>query len=71
MMPVQNTGMEVPRKTTNVAAWSKSELRRTALRMPMGTARPRESPMARTVRSMVVGMRSRTSGSAGLRWKKD
>ena len=36
MMPVQNTGMEVPRNTTAVAVWSKTELRRTALMMPMG-----------------------------------
>ncbi len=31
MMPIQNTGMDWPRKTTTVAAWSRSVLRRTAL----------------------------------------
>jgi hypothetical protein len=31
MMPIQNTGMDWPRKTTTVAAWSMSVSRRTAL----------------------------------------
>jgi hypothetical protein len=30
MMPIQNTGIDWPRKTTTVAAWSSSVLRRTA-----------------------------------------
>ena len=31
MMPVQNTGIDWPRKTTTVATWSTIESRRTAL----------------------------------------
>ena len=31
MMPVQKTGMDWPRKTTSVTAWSTSDPRRTAL----------------------------------------
>ncbi len=71
MIPVQKTGMEVPRKTTSVAVWSKTELRRTALTMPIGTAMARDSPIASPVRSRVVGIRASTSGSAGSRWKKE
>src|SRR3990170_3009592 len=71
MMPVQKTGIEVPRKTARVAPWSKTEFRRTALRMPIGRAMARERPIASTVSSSVVGMRSSTSGRAGARWKKE
>ena len=31
MMPIQNTGIDWPRKTTTVAEWSATVLRRTAL----------------------------------------
>src|SRR5690348_13291623 len=39
--------------------------------MPIGIASARDTPIANTVSSRVVGMRSRTRGSAGSRWKKD
>src|SRR5262249_62228732 len=38
MMPVQNTGMEVPRNTTKGAAWAGSGVRRGAGRKPEGGA---------------------------------
>ena len=67
MIPVQKTGIDWPRKTTTVAAWSRRELRRTALRIPTGIATPRASSIASSVRVSVVDIRSSTRPSAGAR----
>ena len=64
-MPIQNTGIDCPRNTTTVAAWSRSVLRRTALKIPTGTAIAIAMRSESDVSASVVGIRAVTSPNAG------
>ena len=65
MIPSQKCGIDRPNRAPSILPMSRSDPRRTAEMIPMGTATTSAISMAATASSRLAGSRSRISSMAG------